>query len=88
MPHVIGGFATLGLGVATHVSFGHLGLAPSRHGRRMVPALAIGLLLALLARLAADWSDGYFQHLGWAAASWIAGIALWLVVLSPRLLRR
>jgi uncharacterized protein involved in response to NO len=84
----IGGFATFGLGVATHVSFAHLGLAPALHGRRMVPALAIGLLLALLARVAADWSEGYFQHLGWAAASWIAGTAAWLVVLGPRLLRR
>jgi uncharacterized protein involved in response to NO len=84
----IGGFATLGLGVATHVSFGHLGLAPSQHGRRMVPALAIGLLLAMLARVAADWSDGYFQHLGWAAASWMAGTGVWIVVLGPRLLRR
>jgi uncharacterized protein involved in response to NO len=83
----IGGFATLGLGVATHVSFGHLGLVPVKHGRRMVPALALGLLLALLARVAADWSHGYFQHLGWAAASWIAGTAAWLMVLGPRLLR-
>ena len=81
-------FTTLGLGVATHVSFGHLGLAPSQHGGRTVAALAAGLLLAMLARLAADWSEAYFQHLGWAAASWIAGTGVWLAVLGPRLLRR
>jgi hypothetical protein len=54
----------------------------------MVPALALGLMLALLGRVAADWSDSYFSHLGWAAASWIAGTAAWLVALGPRLLRR
>ena len=85
----IGGFATLGLGVATHVSFGHLG--PAIGGRRRGPvivALTAGLTLALLARVAADWSDAYFAHLGWAATAWIAGTAVWLAFLGPRLLGR
>jgi uncharacterized protein involved in response to NO len=85
----IGGFATLGFGVATHVSLGHLGLADAARGRPApVVALAAGLFLALLARVAADWSDGYFTHLGWAAAAWTAGTAAWLAALGPRLLRR
>jgi uncharacterized protein involved in response to NO len=85
----IGGFATLGLGVATHVSFGHLGLTAAARGRPpVVVALTVCLALALLARVAADWSDGYFAHIGWAAAAWIAGTAAWLAVLGPRLLGR
>ena len=85
----IGGFATLGLGVATHVSFGHLGLEMGARRRPpAVVALTVGLILTLLARVVADWSDSYFAHLGWAAAAWIAGTAIWLAVLGPRLLGR
>jgi uncharacterized protein involved in response to NO len=83
----IGGFTTLGLGVATHVSLGHLGVTDGRRRPPAVVALTVGLALALLARLAADWSDTYFQHLAWAAGAWIAGTAAWLAVLGPRLLR-
>jgi hypothetical protein len=45
------------------------------------------MLLALLARLAADFSDSYFGHLGWAAALWLLASAVWLAFLGPRLLR-
>lgn len=85
----IGGFGMLGLGVATHVSLGHLNV-PEAERRRpaAVVALAAGLAVALIARMAADWSDTYFTHLGWAAAAWIAGTAVWLALLGPRLLGR
>ena len=52
-----------------------------------VVALAVGLALALAARLVADWSDTYFAHLGWAAAGWIGGSAVWLAYFVPKLLR-
>ena len=84
----IGSFGALGLGVATHVSFGHLGLGEVRRHPPVVVALVAGLFLALLARLAADWSDTYFAHLGWAAGAWMVGTAVWLAVLGPRLLGR
>lgn len=84
----IGGFAMMAFGVATHVSLGHLGLESLGLGRPpAVVALAAGLALALMARLAADWSESYFAHLGWAAACWIAGSAVWLVFLGPHFLR-
>ncbi len=80
----IGGFALMAFGVATHVSLGHLGLEPLALRRPpAVVALAVGLGLALLARLVADWSDSYFAHLGWAAGCWIAGSAVWLVFFAP-----
>lgn len=85
----IGGFSLLGFGIATHVALGHLGLEPLASGRPpAVVALGVTFGLALLARLAADASDTYFGHLGWAAASWLAGSAIWLAFLGPKLLGR
>jgi len=85
----IGGFGLLAFAVATHVSFGHLGLEAVGAGSPTpVIALAAGLGLALAARFVADWSDSYFAHLGWAAACWIGGSAAWLAYFGPRLLRR
>jgi uncharacterized protein involved in response to NO len=85
----IGGFALMAFGVATHVAYSHLDLQRLATGRPpAVVALAVGFLLALLARLAADMSDTYFIHLGCAAACWIAGSAVWLASLAPHLLRR
>jgi hypothetical protein len=40
----------------------------------------------MLARVAADLSHTYFDHLGWAAGLWLAGSAVWLAFLGPRLL--
>jgi hypothetical protein len=85
----IGGFGLMAFAVATHVSLGHLGLDHLSSGRPpAVVALAIGLLLALAARLAADASDSYFGHLSWAAAAWLLGSAIWLAFLVPHFLRR
>jgi uncharacterized protein involved in response to NO len=85
----IGGFSLMAFGVATHVCLSHLGLADEALGRPSgVVALAAGIPLALAARVAADMSDSYFAHLGWAAGTWIAGSALWLGYLAPRLARR
>lgn len=85
----IGGFSLMAFGVATHVSLAHLGLEHLAAGRPpAVVALAVAVLLALLARLAADVSDTYFDHLAWAAATWLLGSAVWLAFLAPHLLRR
>jgi hypothetical protein len=40
------------------------------------------------ARLAADLSSAYFDHLGWAAAFGLIGSAVSLAFLGPKLLRR
>lgn len=86
----IGGFSLLAFGVATHVSYSHLeGLEPLALGRpKAIVALAVGFILALLARLAADASNTYFDHLSWASACWLAGSAVWLASLGPAFLRR
>jgi uncharacterized protein involved in response to NO len=84
----IGGFGLLVFAVATHVSLSHLDLKHLALGRP--PALVIlgaSFALALAARLAADFSDSYFDHLGWAAGCWLFGSAAWLLFLAPRLLR-
>jgi len=85
----IGGFSLMAFGVATHVSLSHLeGLEPlALTSPRPVRAVAALIGLALLARLAADWSDTYFDHLAWAAGMWIAASLVWLVFFGPRLLR-
>jgi len=83
----IGGFSLMGFTVATHVSLTHLDLEELALGRpRAVAVLGFTVLLAMLARVAADLSHTYFDHLGWAAGLWLAGSAVWLAFLGPRLL--
>lgn len=85
----IGGFSLLAFAVATHVVLGHLDLPGLALGRPPAVAfLGVMLLLAMLARVSADWSDTYFEHLGWASGMWLAGSATWLAFLGPKLLRR
>jgi uncharacterized protein involved in response to NO len=85
----IGGFALMAFGVATHVALTHLNLETLALGNP--PAVAVlggSIILAMLGRLVADWSATYFEHLGAAAAVWIAGSAVWLAFIGPKLLRR
>ncbi len=84
----IGGFSLMGFGVATHVSLSHLpNLERFALGRPpAIVVLGVAMVLALLARLGADFSAGYFTHLAWASALWIAGAAVWLGFLGPKLL--
>ncbi len=85
----IGGFSLMAFAVATHVSLSHIGAeGEALRSPGWVVALGAGMVLALLARVAADTSETYFEHLGWAAGSWIAGSAIWLAFLAPRLARR
>jgi uncharacterized protein involved in response to NO len=85
----IGGFSLLAFAVATHVSLMHLGLEHLARARPpAVIALGVTFILAMMARVVADASDTYFAHLGWAAGAWLAGSAIWLAFLGPRLLRR
>jgi hypothetical protein len=85
----IGGFGLLGFAVATHVILSHLDLTDEALAwPPAVIALALGIILAMAARVAADMSGSYFGHLGWAAGTWIAGTLVWLVYVTPRLLRR
>jgi hypothetical protein len=85
----IGGFSLLAFAIATHVALGHLGLDALARGRPpAVVALAIAFLCALGARLAADASETYFEHLAWAAGLWIAGSAAWLAFFGAKLLAR
>jgi uncharacterized protein involved in response to NO len=83
----IGGFSLLAFGVATHVALSHLNLEHEREGSPVaIRIMGAGIILAMLARFAADWSETYFQHLGAAAAAWLIGSAAWLLFLGPRLL--
>ncbi len=85
----IGGFSLMAFGVATHVALGHLGMEPLALGRPIaIVVTGTAILLALVIRVGADASDAYFGHLGWAAAIWIAGSAVWLAFLGPKMLQR
>jgi len=84
----IGGFGLMAFAVATHVVVSHLNLEGAAASRpSVVIILGAAFLLAMLARLAADFSNTYFDHLAWAAATWLAGSAAWLAVFGPQLLR-
>jgi len=83
----IGGFGMMAFAVASHVTYGHLGLEAQRDGAPVAVVLVgAGLVLALLARVTADWSASYFSHIGAAAIAWLAGTVGWLALLGPRLL--
>ncbi len=83
----IGGFSLMGFGVATHVSLAHLDLDDLALGRPpAVAALGVLLLLAMLARVGADFTPSYFDHLGWASALWLGGATVWLGFIGPKLL--
>ncbi len=85
----IGGFGLLAFGVATHVALGHLGLERLALGRPLaIAVMGATFVGAMVARLAADMSHTYFDHLGWAAGMWLVGSAAWLAFLGPRLLGR
>ena len=84
----IGGFSLLVFGVGSHVAMSHLNMEQLALGRP--PAVIImgaAFLIALSARLAADASNAYYVHLGWAAAVWIVGSAVWLAFFGPKMLR-
>ena len=84
----IGGFSLMAFGVGTHVAMSHLNMEQLALGRPpAVIILGAAFLIALCARLAADASDTYFIHIGWAAAVWIVGSAVWLAFFGPKLLR-
>lgn len=85
----IGGFSLMGFGVATHVSLSHLpNLDRLAVGRPpAIVGLGVAMVLAMLARVGADATNSYFDHVGWAAALWIGGAAVWLAFLGPKLLR-
>ncbi|HEY2387162.1 MAG TPA: NnrS family protein [Candidatus Binatia bacterium] len=85
----IGGFSLMAYGVASHVVFGHLDLGAAGSGRpAALIVLGITFIVALLARVAADLSHTYFDHLAWGAACWLTGSLAWLVYFGPKLLTR
>jgi uncharacterized protein involved in response to NO len=85
----IGGFSLMGFGVATHVSLSHLDLERLALGSPpAVRVLGVTIVLAMIARVAADLSNTYFDHVGWAAALWLVGSGAWLAFLGPKLGRR
>lgn len=84
----MGGFSLLVFGVGSHVAMSHMNMEQLALGRpRAVVILGAAFLIALSARLAADASNTYYVHLGWAAAVWIVGSAVWLAFFGPKMLR-
>lgn len=85
----IGGFSLMIFAVATMVIYSHAGDSMALRGRVWPLRLAAaGVAVALVARLAADlWPARYTLLLGTAAAGWLAGMLVWLIGVTPRLLR-
>ncbi len=84
----IGGFSLMAFGVGSHVAMSHLNMEQLALGRPpAVIVLGAAFVIALCARFAADASDTYFIHVGWAAGVWIFGSAVWLAFFGPKLFR-
>jgi hypothetical protein len=65
----------------------HLNMEQLALGRPpAVIILGAAFLIELSARLAADASNTYYVHLGWAAAVWIVASAVWLAFFGPKML--
>lgn len=84
----VGGFSLMALAVGAHVVLGHAGREDLRDGNPW-PVVTVGALVvvAMLGRVVADWSETYFAHVASAAATWLAASALWLAYLGPKLRR-
>ena len=79
--HVLfmGGFTLLILAVGTRVTLSHggHGLEAERRSWPLRIGIATGVL-ALVARVGAGFAqETFFEHLAWASAFWIAGVAFW-----------
>lgn len=85
----IGGFATLTLGVSTHVTLAHGGYAKLRDGRPwVVPVMAACLVAGLGFRVAMEFDKPrFFEWMGVGASCFVAALIAWLVYLGPKLRR-
>ena len=72
---LLGGFATLTLGIASRVVVTHGGHGPDQEARLVTPARAALLAVALAARLAAEADPARGPE--WLAAAGIAWILAW-----------
>jgi uncharacterized protein involved in response to NO len=85
----VGGFALMAFAVAVHVVLAHGG-DPARLHESPWQVVGFGglFLVALLARVAAQWQVEHFTTwLGVAAATFLLGTLLWATLLVPVLLR-
>ena len=84
----IGGFALLALAVSTQVTLGHRGYGHVMMGKPwQVPAIGGFLTVALISRFAMDFDPAhFFVWMGIAAASFLAGTAVWAAFLLPKMI--
>lgn len=84
----IGGFSLMTFAVGSMVVMSHAGQGERLNAPLWVLyAVAVGIILALLNRLAVGlFPDFYFQILGFSAICWIMGAWAWLIFMVPRLM--
>ena len=86
----LGGMASLAMAFTTRVSLGHAGRAlnPDRLLRTAFWALQLAAILRLLAPIwTAGPGGGMIASTHWAAWLWLAAFAVWLVRLTPLMVR-
>jgi uncharacterized protein involved in response to NO len=84
----LGGFALLTLGVGTRVVVAHGRHALAEERRVLTPMIVVVMLLALVARLAAEWMPAQATLLlGVSGGLWIAGWSAWALGALPRIAR-
>lgn len=86
---LVGGFALITTGIATHVVFGHSGgRSQLERFHRWLTAAAVLMLLGLASRISGDFLPGIqTTHYLYGAACWMAGLIVWAACVLPRVLR-
>lgn len=83
----IGGFGLLTLGIATRVVGSHGGHGMQRERSILTPPVAIALMIAVLARVGAEWIAPRNAWLSASAALWIVAWGLWAAGAIPAIVR-
>jgi uncharacterized protein involved in response to NO len=81
----IGGFSVILFTVSTRVVIGHAGQSHlfRKRLRFLMSALAL-LIIAMVARVGADFVAARNSHLVYAALIWLLAAIVWLVALGPK----
>lgn len=83
------GYGLMTLLVSSRVVLAHGGFSLDCESKSRIYAVVSSLVtITGITRFTSIWTQGYTQHLGYAAASWIIGLLFWGAYFIPKIYRR